>query len=72
RPENAFILFRAERCKTLGLDNGGKKLRQVELNKIISQEWRVLSDRERASWEARAKDKKKEHQTLYPNYKYCP
>ncbi|KAJ7226956.1 hypothetical protein GGX14DRAFT_693062 [Mycena pura] len=70
RPPNAFILYRSERCKKM--DPSGKKKRQVVLNGIISQEWRELSEEDRAVWEGRAKVKKLEHGIRYPDYVYRP
>ncbi|KAJ7226968.1 hypothetical protein GGX14DRAFT_417786 [Mycena pura] len=63
------MLFRSWRCTSF---KGGKKPRQVDLNKLASQEWKALSLEQRAMWEALAKEKKKEHETMHPNYKYCP
>ncbi|KAJ7127398.1 hypothetical protein C8R43DRAFT_698606 [Mycena crocata] len=50
----------------------GKKQRQADLSKTISQQWKALSPDERAHWEALAKEKKREHETLHPNYVYRP
>lgn len=85
RPENAFILFRRKCCEdrnlALGAGDPGegdgpapptKKQRQADLSKTISQQWKGLSADERQYWEDLAKEKKKEHETLYPNYVYRP
>lgn len=83
RPENAFILFRRKCCEER---NGGdgpedgqggsaapiKKQRQADLSKLISQQWKGLSQDERQRWENLAKEKKKEHEQMYPNYVYRP
>jgi len=82
RPENAFILFRRKCCEER---NGGdgpedgqggsapiKKQRQADLSKLISQQWKGLSQDERQRWEDLAKEKKKEHEQMYPNYVYRP
>ncbi|KAJ7730612.1 hypothetical protein DFH07DRAFT_756234 [Mycena maculata] len=50
----------------------GKKQRQADLSKTISQQWKALSPEERSHWEALAKEKKREHETLHPNYVYRP
>ncbi|KAJ7506123.1 hypothetical protein B0H11DRAFT_1974841, partial [Mycena galericulata] len=50
----------------------GKKQRQADLSKMISQKWKALSPEERAHWEGLAKEKKREHETLHPNYVYRP
>jgi len=84
RPENAFILFRRKCCEDRNLAQGAgdagdgdgsaptKKQRQADLSKTISQQWKCLSPEERQYWEDLAKDKKKEHEALYPNYVYRP
>ncbi|THH29081.1 hypothetical protein EUX98_g5109 [Antrodiella citrinella] len=86
RPENAFILFRRKCCEDRQIamdemssttDDGSvnvpvKKQRQADLSKTISQQWKTLSGDERAYWEELAKEKKKEHGQLYPNYVYRP
>jgi hypothetical protein len=39
---------------------------------MISQQWKSLSQDERQRWEDLAKEKKKEHEQMYPNYVYRP
>jgi hypothetical protein len=79
RPENAFILFRRKCCEERQaaanddkLDGQTKKQRQADLSKTISQQWKSLSPEERKVWEDKAKERKKEHEQLYPNYVYRP
>lgn len=82
RPENAFILFRRKCCEDRQMAEESahedpaaapaKKQRQADLSKMISQQWKSLSAEERAHWEDLAKEKKKEHEQLYPNYVYRP
>ncbi|EGO04065.1 hypothetical protein SERLA73DRAFT_84266 [Serpula lacrymans var. lacrymans S7.3] len=83
RPENAFILFRRKCCEDRQLaqeeaaaispvDGPTKKQRQADLSKTISQQWKALSPEERLYWEELAKEKKKEHEAMYPNYVYRP
>jgi hypothetical protein len=78
RPENAFILFRRKCCEDRqqaqaeAVDALGKKQRQADLSKTISQQWKGLSAEERQYWEELAKEKKKEHEQMYPNYVYRP
>lgn len=80
RPENAFILFRRKCCEdrqaaqeeAAALDGPAKKQRQADLSKTISQQWKALSPEERLYWEELAKEKKKEHEQMYPNYVYRP
>ncbi|KAJ7771753.1 hypothetical protein B0H16DRAFT_194533 [Mycena metata] len=57
---------------SLAVNASGKKQRQADLSKTISQQWKALSPEERAHWEALAKEKKREHETLHPNYVYRP
>ncbi|KAJ7646275.1 hypothetical protein DFH06DRAFT_1135875 [Mycena polygramma] len=57
---------------SLAVNAPGKKQRQADLSKTISQQWKALSPEERAHWEALAKEKKREHETLHPNYVYRP
>jgi len=80
RPENAFILFRRKCCEdrqqaeeeAAKAEGPAKKQRQADLSKTISQQWKGLSQDERQYWEQKAKDKKKEHEQMYPNYVYRP
>ncbi|KIJ11704.1 hypothetical protein PAXINDRAFT_137714 [Paxillus involutus ATCC 200175] len=83
RPENAFILFRRKCCEerqalqeeaavAVSTDGPTKKQRQADLSKTISQQWKALSPEERLYWEELAKEKKKEHEHMYPNYVYRP
>ncbi|OBZ67642.1 Repressor ROX1 [Grifola frondosa] len=80
RPENAFILFRRKCCEerqaALEEDDGAsgpvKKQRQADLSKTISQQWKGLNAEEKQYWEDLAKEKKKEHEAMYPNYVYRP
>ncbi|EMD32252.1 hypothetical protein CERSUDRAFT_118953 [Gelatoporia subvermispora B] len=79
RPENAFILFRRKCCEDRQAQDEAeeasapvKKQRQADLSKTISQQWKSLSGEERAYWEDLAKEKKKEHEAMYPNYVYRP
>jgi hypothetical protein len=77
RPENAFILFRRKCCEDrlqeeTASDTPVKKQRQADLSKTISQQWKSLSPEERQYWEHMAKEKKKEHEQMYPNYVYRP
>ncbi|KZT69139.1 hypothetical protein DAEQUDRAFT_738261 [Daedalea quercina L-15889] len=77
RPENAFILFRRKCCEDRqaadeAAEEPVKKQRQADLSKAISQQWKSLPAEERAYWEDLAKEKKKEHEAMYPNYVYRP
>ncbi|KAJ7199666.1 hypothetical protein GGX14DRAFT_699803 [Mycena pura] len=72
RPPNAFMLFRSWYCKNRAVNAHGRKDRRVDLNTTIPDQWKALPPEERAEWEARAKNAKKEHEMLHPNYKYRP
>ncbi|TFK48113.1 hypothetical protein OE88DRAFT_604350 [Heliocybe sulcata] len=80
RPENAFILFRRKCCEERKeqlqqleqSDASGKKQRQADLSKLISTQWKSLPAEERVVWEDLAKEKKKEHEKMYPGYVYRP
>lgn len=78
RPENAFILFRRKCCEDRQAaedskqDGPAKRQRQADLSKTISQQWKSLTAGERKVWEDKAKERKKEHEALYPNYVYRP
>ncbi|KAJ6542925.1 hypothetical protein B0H19DRAFT_886363, partial [Mycena capillaripes] len=81
RPENAFILFRRQCCVDLALSSAPsltpappalKKHRQAELARTIAQRWKALSPEERAHWEDLAKEFKRKHKMLHPNYVYRP
>jgi hypothetical protein len=68
-PENAFIFFRRKCCEDRNLAQGArdagdsdgsstKKLRQANLSKMISQQWKCLSSEEHQYWVDLAKEKK--------------
>ncbi|EPQ50886.1 hypothetical protein GLOTRDRAFT_8101, partial [Gloeophyllum trabeum ATCC 11539] len=42
------------------------------LSKLISHQWKSLSPEERLYWEDLAKQRKKEHEQMYPDYVYRP
>lgn len=69
RPENAFILYRNSR---IDKDRGGRKLRQAEISKAISREWKSLTLVEKQSWFDRAREVAEEHRERHPDYKYRP
>jgi hypothetical protein len=82
RPENAFILFRRSCClkkneeEAANAENGEntqqRRQRQADLSKTISQQWRSLAPEERKYWDDLAKQRKKEHEEMYPWYVYQP
>ncbi|KAJ2160940.1 hypothetical protein GGF46_001860 [Coemansia sp. RSA 552] len=69
RPPNSFIVYRSQRHNELVKQyRGGNKV----ISGIISKEWRNLSREEKKKYEDIAAAKKREHQLLYPNYKFAP
>ncbi|KAF9496457.1 hypothetical protein BDN71DRAFT_1367629, partial [Pleurotus eryngii] len=80
RPENAFILFRRKCCEernactssTSSSTPSSPSQRQADLSKTISQQWKALAPEERMYWEELAKEKKREHERMYPGYVYRP
>jgi hypothetical protein len=83
RPENAFILFRKDAVQKIRLANAepppsagkcekGKRQRQADMSKSISQMWKALSREERAVWEEKAAKIKREHESKHPEYRYQP
>lgn len=50
----------------------GEKQRQADLSKTIAQQWKALSPEDRLYWGNLAKEKKREHETLHPNYVFRP
>ncbi|KDQ54312.1 hypothetical protein JAAARDRAFT_697179 [Jaapia argillacea MUCL 33604] len=83
-PENAFIPFlrkcREERENLLqqgeeaagadGIQN--ERPRHTDLTKTIGLQWESLSPEELARLEDLTKEKKKEHEKMYPDYMYSP
>ena len=76
RPENAFILFRKQKCKehqnAQESTSPTKKWRQADLSKQISQQWKTLPFKEKWYWKALAEAKKAWHEAMYPDYIYSP
>ena len=76
RPENAFMLFRRQKCKehrvAQGYADPKKKFRQADLSKLISQQWKTLLPEEKQCWIALAQTKKAWHERTYPDYVYRP
>ncbi|KDQ54920.1 hypothetical protein JAAARDRAFT_93880, partial [Jaapia argillacea MUCL 33604] len=71
RPQNAFVLFRTELCRS------GKISYLVErdhrhISRIIGHCWHSLSEKERQQWKAKAEAVKLAHRKMYPNYKFAP
>ncbi|KAJ5605648.1 hypothetical protein N7510_008429 [Penicillium lagena] len=70
RPRNAFILYRQHYQAVVVAHNPG--LANPEISKIIGEQWRSLSEEEKAKWKALAEEEKARHQQQYPDYRYQP
>ncbi|KAF7308095.1 Silenced mating-type M-specific polypeptide Mc [Mycena kentingensis (nom. inval.)] len=66
RPSNAWILYRADKCREMP---GGS---QGTNSKVISAMWKNESAEVRAVYEAMAERAKQAHALEYPGYKYRP
>jgi hypothetical protein len=69
RPPNCFILYRSDYHKShrLAAHESGS-----DLSKNATRAWKQISKEERAFWERMAAQKAKEHQAMYPGYKFRP
>lgn len=70
RPRNAFILFRQHQHGLIAKDFPGKT--NPELSKIIGEQWRGLSLRDREYWVQKSDEEKKLHHERFPDYRYQP
>lgn len=70
RPPNAFILFRTHSFQERKNETG--MMKQSMLSKIIGEEWRQLSENEKAVWMQKAEKAKEEHRLRYPDYVFRP
>ncbi|KAJ2726356.1 hypothetical protein GGI07_000671 [Coemansia sp. Benny D115] len=69
RPPNSFMIYRSERHNELVREyRGGNKV----ISSIIAKEWHSMSVDKRKIYEEKAAIKKREHELLYPNYKFMP
>jgi hypothetical protein len=73
RPENSFMLFRRKYL----MDYQAKHKivpgqASTGISKTIDKEWKSLSAEDRQYWDNLAREKKKEHEAMYPNYVYRP
>ncbi|KAJ6495553.1 hypothetical protein C8R47DRAFT_1213047 [Mycena vitilis] len=66
RPPNAWILYRAEKSKTIG------RKAQSDVSKEIAAMWKSELPQIRAEYERRADLKKAEHAAMYPEYRFQP
>ncbi|CEJ62343.1 Putative Hmg box transcriptional [Penicillium brasilianum] len=70
RPRNAFILYRQHYQASVVSQNPG--MANPEISKIIGEQWRQLSEDEKAKWKALAEEEKVRHAQQYPSYRYQP
>ncbi|KAJ2391008.1 hypothetical protein GGI23_005512 [Coemansia sp. RSA 2559] len=69
RPPNSFMIYRSERHNELVKEyKGGNKV----VSGIIAKEWHSMNPEHKKKYEDLAAMKKREHELLYPNYKFMP
>ncbi|KAJ2744429.1 hypothetical protein GGI20_002973 [Coemansia sp. BCRC 34301] len=69
RPPNSFMIYRSERHIELVKEyRGGNKV----ISGIIAKEWHNMGPETKKRYEDMAASKKREHEMLYPNYKFMP
>ncbi|KAJ1886393.1 hypothetical protein LPJ66_009653 [Kickxella alabastrina] len=69
RPPNSFMIYRSERHNELVKEyRGGNKV----ISGIIAKEWHSMTPVTKRKYEDMAAVKKREHEMLYPNYKFMP
>ncbi|KAJ2731789.1 hypothetical protein IW152_004279 [Coemansia sp. BCRC 34962] len=69
RPPNSFMIYRSERHNELVKEyKGGNKV----ISGIIAKEWHSMGQEAKKRYEDMAAVKKREHEMLYPNYKFMP
>ncbi|KAJ2006265.1 hypothetical protein H4R26_001485 [Coemansia thaxteri] len=69
RPPNSFMIYRSERHIELVKEyRGGNKV----ISGIIAKEWHSMGSEAKKRYEDLAAVKKREHELLYPNYKFMP
>ncbi|KAI8326319.1 hypothetical protein GQ54DRAFT_294798 [Martensiomyces pterosporus] len=69
RPPNSFMIYRSLRHNELVKEyRGGNKV----ISGIIAKEWHSLAPEKKRVYEEMAAAKKREHELLYPNYKFMP
>ncbi|KAI9068370.1 putative HMG box protein, partial [Trametes sanguinea] len=73
RPPNAWMLYRADKSKELTESQPeGVVILQSQISKILGQRWTQESKDVRDVYERKAKEAKREHDRMYPGYKYTP
>lgn len=71
RPPNAFMLYRSHLLKTRQIPPNVEH-RQQNISRVAGQCWNMLSDEEKKTWHAKAKEVLNAHMTKYPGYKFSP
>ncbi|KAJ7602044.1 high mobility group box domain-containing protein, partial [Mycena polygramma] len=72
RPPNSFICFRTDYCVlNKQLDSDAVRDHRV-VSQLAGKAWKALPPTERKYYEDMAKQKKKEHAEMYPDYAYAP
>ncbi|PPQ65540.1 hypothetical protein CVT26_000497 [Gymnopilus dilepis] len=78
RPQNAFMLFRADFIKTRHIPGSAETSNQ-SLSKYIGEliftyemAWKALTTEEKNEWEVKAKHEKAAHKLKYPEYRFRP
>ncbi|TNY17402.1 hypothetical protein DMC30DRAFT_120993 [Rhodotorula diobovata] len=72
RPMNAWLLFRTAQLRQMQEDNPGLRKSQGELSKLIAEMWKTVSPEVKQGYEDLARQRKVEHQRIYPDYRYSP
>ncbi|KAJ6501573.1 hypothetical protein C8R47DRAFT_1211147 [Mycena vitilis] len=72
RPPNSFICFRTDYCVlNKQLDSDAVRDHRV-VSQLAGKAWKALLPADRKYYEDMAKQKKKEHAEMYPDYAYAP
>ena len=70
RPLNRFMLYsQRERPNVRRMH---PDLNQRNISEMLGKKWKLLSPEEQQEYKKEADELKRLHETLYPNYKYCP
>ncbi|PCH41504.1 hypothetical protein WOLCODRAFT_54666, partial [Wolfiporia cocos MD-104 SS10] len=70
RPANAFMIFKS--AVNLAVHVPGNKGKGETICTLAGKLWRSLSEAQKRPWYERAKEVKREHKRLYPDYRYSP
>lgn len=67
RPRNAFFIFRSMRAREVKVF-----CHQSEFSKLVAEDWKKMSEEEKAFFVKEATLERAEHKKKYPDYKYQP